>query len=526
MRSVTFSSDPQVSFVSQILDEINSGSIQIPRFQRPLVWQWDQQLELLRSIRDGIPMGAIMIWRTSETEIQTFGTLGPHHLRQPERAGGRQYLLDGVQRLSTLYNALYPATSHSASDEDSEVNAEAVYYDLDEKDFVQLAAEPPRSNLLPLNILFDSVALLRFQRFFPEDRADRWVEASDEVARAFRTYKVPIIPITTDDIDLATRTFQKINSQGETMSEAHMLQALTWSNTFDLREQLSELKGTILSPIGWGSLGDDEILKVCKAAFELDVYETKADALSKRLRKEPEQLANAVRSISRVANFLGERCYVPSPVFVPYSLQITILAETFRITPNPSPELENLLEAWFWASTYGELFRGMSGYRLQRTISDMRSMVSDGQFRWSGHKAFDRQPLRAYFDFRSARSKALTLLLIGAASKSDASRDVQHLLRSIGRDGVLQFIGPSTIRSKALLSPANRILARPEDLPSIRQELIEDGASPRTLSRLFISEDAAIALRNRDAGRFLVTRFADMEHYESEFLDNKLKEIS
>src|SRR5215212_6030319 len=111
MKAPTFYSDPHVQFLSQILEEIGGGGLQVPRFQRPLVWNWERRLELLRSIRDGIPIGAIMVWRTNTVIIDCYEKLGPHVLQEPAPGMTRQYILDGVQRLSTLYGALYRVTS-------------------------------------------------------------------------------------------------------------------------------------------------------------------------------------------------------------------------------------------------------------------------------------------------------------------------------------------------------------------------------------------------------------------------------
>lgn len=302
MPAPSFYSDPHVQFLSKMLEEIADGHLQVPRFQRPLVWNWDRRKELLRSIRDGIPIGAIMVWRTSGTPIECYSHLGPHQLALPAPNATRQYLLDGVQRLSTLYGALHPIVNREADtseteDFESDVDSESedgqlhsrdfeVFYDLDTRDFIREEEKVGFLGLLmPLNVVFDSVALLRFQRSLSGQNVDLAVAASDEIARAFRDYKVPIIPITTDDLDMATRTFQRINSQGAQMSETHMVHALTWSGQFDLRRHIGEIRRDILSIRGWSDLDDDSILKACKVALGLDMYRTNAPELSEHLRK-------------------------------------------------------------------------------------------------------------------------------------------------------------------------------------------------------------------------------------------------
>src|ERR1051326_4711324 len=122
MAAPSFYSDPHVQFLSQLLDEIGAGHLQVPRFQRPMVWNWDRRRELLVSIRDGIPIGAIMVWRTAKATVECYDHLGPHALLSPPTGATRQYLLDGVQRLSTLYGALHsePQTSSNTQPSDDD----------------------------------------------------------------------------------------------------------------------------------------------------------------------------------------------------------------------------------------------------------------------------------------------------------------------------------------------------------------------------------------------------------------------
>ena len=124
MHSLKFGSDPQVQFLSQLLEELGRGSIGSHDSSDALVWDLSQRLELLRSVREGVPMGAIMIWRTQlSSGITTYHIKGlPKAPETPSVL--HQYLLDGVQRLTTLYDALFPKSFADAEDE-AAVDAEA-----------------------------------------------------------------------------------------------------------------------------------------------------------------------------------------------------------------------------------------------------------------------------------------------------------------------------------------------------------------------------------------------------------------
>ncbi|MEZ4296222.1 MAG: DUF262 domain-containing protein [Polyangiaceae bacterium] len=79
MSQPSYLSGPHVQFLSQALEEDAHRAPAHPRFQRrPLVWNVDKRLELLRSIRDGIPVGSILIWRTG-LKLASL-ELGPHRL--------------------------------------------------------------------------------------------------------------------------------------------------------------------------------------------------------------------------------------------------------------------------------------------------------------------------------------------------------------------------------------------------------------------------------------------------------------
>ena len=65
-ESPSYVSQPQVTDLVKLLSDVRAGHIQVPRFQRPFVWDDDRRLELMRSLRAGIPIGSLLVWRTSQ----------------------------------------------------------------------------------------------------------------------------------------------------------------------------------------------------------------------------------------------------------------------------------------------------------------------------------------------------------------------------------------------------------------------------------------------------------------------------
>lgn len=82
--------------LSTILDQIDSGSMLLPEFQRGYVWNRDQVRGLMRSLYRGYPVGSFLIWETEPDASRIRGADGV-------AAGPKLLLLDGQQRITSLY---------------------------------------------------------------------------------------------------------------------------------------------------------------------------------------------------------------------------------------------------------------------------------------------------------------------------------------------------------------------------------------------------------------------------------------
>ena len=82
--------------LAAILDQIDSGSVLLPEFQRGYVWNRDQVRGLMRSLYRGYPVGGLLTWET-----QADGSL----VRGAATATPtlRVLILDGQQRITSLY---------------------------------------------------------------------------------------------------------------------------------------------------------------------------------------------------------------------------------------------------------------------------------------------------------------------------------------------------------------------------------------------------------------------------------------
>jgi hypothetical protein len=487
-RPAAYLIQPNIQRLPNLLRDVREGEIRIPRFQRPFVWTPDQRLLLFQSIYEGMPIGSFLIWRTKENDLRCYDHLGPLRLAWASRddeqgtQGIRQYLLDGHQRLTTLYVALGEDLSGgdqglNLSDLDSEDEEEnwPIFFDLEERAFrINTKRNEPPDTWLPLYILFDPAGLYEFQKRLLDRGADRaLVNRAESLASTFKDYSIPVVPIVTEDLELATESFQRVNSGGTRMTEVHMVSALTWSPEFDLNERMREIR-LELGEVGWEELEEKMILNTCKAALDLDIYYADTQEVRKALKERPEVLQEATDSLKTAARFLREQCKVYGPAILPYSFQIVLLADALRVGVGShegelSPSISEALRRWFWLTTYTEHFAGISAVRLARTLGHLRDLATHG-----GNPeppglvrrvAFPRR-----FDFRAARSRAIALRLADLQADK-VPRDPHQLLAEHGRNAMPMLIPSKELpqTSREVEGPENRVLIPPKEASELRR---------------------------------------------------------
>lgn len=519
MRGPAQTSDPVIQYLYQLIDAIGDGKLLIPRFQRRLVWLWDRQSELLRSVKDGIPIGAVMVWRTT-CDIAWQVELAGHALPPPATGIPRQYLLDGLQRLSTLFAALRGAESFFEP-------TSPIGYDLEEEEFVESFDAANHPQIVPLWVLPDSLTLLRFQRKLKGERADVWVRRADDLAKAFREYKIPVITIASDDFEVAARTFNLINSQGVRMGEADMIHALTWTPGFELRDQLESLRAEMLQPLGWGKIEFETVLKVVKAAADLDLYEESVEQVSDLLKTDKGVLERAFEHLASVAELLRDRCGILTWDLVPYALQAILLADAFRVAGRR--RAEDILADWFWITTYGETFAGLSGYRIGLAIRDLRQTVSDGQLRWSGSSPFRVRPIPRTADFRAVRVKAVAFTLarqindVNSNTFGAVDNDPFAILGEHGRGALFPLIPRRLVTRESFSSVGNRFLCRPADAVGLRKCLLSAQLDEYDREAHIVSKAALEAARDNDWDNFIAIRLNEIVALEQGFIHDLLE---
>src|SRR2546423_1306339 len=115
--------DPSIRVV---IDHVLGGRIRIPAFQRGFVWDASRVAYFMDTLYKGYPFGSVLLWRTNNS-LRTERTLGPFGLPSVDPSYPIDYVLDGQQRLTSIFGVFQTELESVTEEFDDRF---AVYFDL------------------------------------------------------------------------------------------------------------------------------------------------------------------------------------------------------------------------------------------------------------------------------------------------------------------------------------------------------------------------------------------------------------
>jgi len=115
--------------IAKLLEAIKELEVVIPEFQREYVWSLGQSKELMISLFKNYPTGSILIWETTNPpEIK-------NNAVKKDKVGWIKVLLDGQQRITTLYLFIKGEIPPYYIDRDIAQNPRHLYFNLQTAEF-------------------------------------------------------------------------------------------------------------------------------------------------------------------------------------------------------------------------------------------------------------------------------------------------------------------------------------------------------------------------------------------------------
>lgn len=397
----------------KVIERISSGAIRVPGFQRKFVWEPVRSALLMDSIYKGYPFGSVLLWRT-RTELKTEKTVGGFELPPPEDDYPIDYVLDGQQRLTSIFSTFQ--TDLEPPQEDPEIWL-PIYYDFEAKEdaqdsrFLALGSgEVDTEKHFPLRTFFDPVQFSRAVSGLSEAR-------NIEIVGVQERFKEAMIPAETFETEDRTRVaivFERVNRMGVDLDMFELLTAWTWSEEFDLQNRFAELSEEF-SDFGFEEVGSDNdlMLRCCAAILKGDpAPSAMIDINGAEVREKFESVETALRL---AIDFLRKNLQIRHLKFLPYSAQLIPLAAYFAYEQSkslPASDVDVLLK-WFWRSTFAHRYSGNPGRNIKFDVEQAVALRKGHSSKLSSISATVGKDffLDNSFSARTVATKALILLL-------------------------------------------------------------------------------------------------------------------
>lgn len=415
---------PKVSRLIHLIDRMERGEIKIPSFQRDYIWTKKQREELFESIQLEYPIGAILLWRPQK-EFKINHQLGPVIVNKTSQ--GFFYILDGFQRLSTLYGCLVnPDKTENEIDKSVEKEF-SLYYDLENEEFNSPRSKPIEITNIPVFLLIDTFGYLDFSdklRGHYTDRkyANKLIERGKKLSSTLIDYDIPYVEIYGGDIEKAVNIFSRVNSKGSPISKDWMVSALTSNEEkdFNLGDLIDNLMDE-LSVYNFQDLKREVVLQCIQNSFGKIYYDLAIEDLIKRndFIKKAKQ---TIKSIKEAIKFLFEELYVLERKLLPYNNQLIFITYFFNEVDKEAsiyPSQLEKLKKWFWITTYANYFTIYSISKRRKAFEQFKLFVA-GQitnpvFNDKPKESFTTQDFPEKVFFGSVRSTAFVLFLLNHA---------------------------------------------------------------------------------------------------------------
>lgn len=213
--------------IRELLDSIANKDLVLPEFQREYVWTKEQAKQLMVSLLRDYPVGSLLFWKTDRPpELKNISSL-------PEHLGSIQVILDGQQRLTSLFLLIRGAIPPFYKENEVETDPRDLFYNLQDNDFQYYQASRMKTNPLwikvvdcftksDINIFEIAIGLsdgnqaksLEYAQKFNENlNALRNIENIDLTVQT-----VPMHASLEDAIDI----FDRVNSQGTKLTDAEL----------------------------------------------------------------------------------------------------------------------------------------------------------------------------------------------------------------------------------------------------------------------------------------------------------------
>lgn len=224
--------------ISNILYNIDVGTIALPEFQRGYVWNRDQVRSFMTSLYKKHPVGSLLVWLTKSETTKVRGGYNNYHETV-------KLLLDGQQRITTLYGIIKGEVPNFFDGDRSIFTG--LYFNVETEIFKFYAPMEMKDNPLWINVsqlmkdgLDSYITIINTK---PE-----WAHKVGEYIKrlvkldSIKDIMLHIEEVNGDDktVDIVADIFNKVNSGGTKLSKGDLALAKICAGWAEAREEMKK----------------------------------------------------------------------------------------------------------------------------------------------------------------------------------------------------------------------------------------------------------------------------------------------
>jgi hypothetical protein len=399
--------------LKDLLAEIHGRTTVLPDCQRDFVWEPGATQELVVSIANNYPAGSILRVRDAKRAFAALEFEGA-----PALDGGKHtfLVLDGQQRLTSLYQAFYGVGEHryfldlqklidGADFEEAIFHVRATTKWSKARESFDVQA---RELLLPLSVLKGGAGgfllwLLQVTNPLSSEKRTQMQDAlmgvNEKWIKTIDDYQFPVVTLSDKtEPDALCTIFETLNRTGVKLSVFELLTARFWPENINLRGLWD--KAVNDNPV----IGDFEVdpyyvLQAISLACRAAPSCKRGDVLNLVSNDIDGWWTKAVGGLALGLEILRDDCKVMLPKGLPYQTMLPPLAAVLASAGMPKTAEAGAhrekIKRWFWCAVFGQAYESAPNSQSAKDVTELLLWLKGGKA---------PEPVRAFrFDPRALR---------------------------------------------------------------------------------------------------------------------------
>jgi len=398
---------PTLEPMKFLLEMIHNRAMALPDFQRDFVWDPSATDELIESIISNYPAGTLLrIKNGQQLLFQPRAFAGAPELNGEKPA---YLILDGQQRLTSLYQAFYGKGEHRyylnlaglAAGKDLE---DCAFYTKTQDGEKKYGTIEQQANTLvfPLERVFGtSGGFSGWQNQVLDISGDDTNVVRDLLRRLTKLHEDWIKPIEEYDFPMVTLNeetsgpavcmiFETLNRTGVKLSVYDLLTARFWPRTFNLRQKWEEAQdeNPILQEFKIDPYYILQIIALLEPGLDKDgkirAPSVKRSAvLDMKVEQARKGWNGAVEGLTAAMTILRDDCGVLEPGLLPYNTIVipmgAVWASQKEIKGADSGANRLKILRWFWCSVFGQRYENAPNSQAEKDFAELQRWMKGGQ---------------------------------------------------------------------------------------------------------------------------------------------------